>query len=336
LKPLYWIDDFISKHMLSLTLVCMVVGVIFCDYLGWVGSSTRYLFAFLTLVSSLGASFTQMKLVFLRPKPILLSLALLHVIIPVLALLSGKLFFPDEPLFITGMVLSYAVPSAVFALFWTSISRGSAPVSLAIVLISTLCSPVVIPATLKLLAGSMTKVDATGIMTDLLFMVALPALAALLAYHFAGEKRVQNWKTHLSPFSKICMVLILLSNASNVAPFVRNMTPLLWLIMGVVFVLSILSFFLAWLMARLIRADFPTTLSMVLTGGMRNISAGAVLASQYFPAEVMYPVMISCLFLQIMASAVVRILRATPAGRADQAAFEAAQESAAIPAGQTP
>ena len=40
---------------------------------------------------------------------------------------------------------------------------------------------------------------------------------------------------------------------------------------------------------------------MVQTG-MRNISAGAVLAAQYFPGEVMFPVMMGTLFQQVLAA----------------------------------
>ena len=127
MKALYRFDAFINKHILSATIVCLTLGVVFADFLGWLLPLIQSLFAFMTLVSSLGASFSQMKLVALRPKPILSTLALVHLVSPLLALLAGKLFFPDYPLFITGMILSYAVPSAVFSLFWTSISRGNGP-----------------------------------------------------------------------------------------------------------------------------------------------------------------------------------------------------------------
>ena len=36
--------------------------------------------------------------------------------------------------------------------------------------------------------------------------------------------------------------------------------------------------------------------------GMRNISAGAVIASAYFPCEVLFPVMIGTLFQQVLAA----------------------------------
>ena len=41
---------------------------------------------------------------------------------------------------------------------------------------------------------------------------------------------------------------------------------------------------------------------MIYGSGMRNISAGAVIAGAYFPSEVLFPVMIGTLFQQILAA----------------------------------
>ena len=41
---------------------------------------------------------------------------------------------------------------------------------------------------------------------------------------------------------------------------------------------------------------------MTFTCGMRNISSGAVIATQYFPGEVVFPVMCGTLFQQVLAS----------------------------------
>ena len=41
---------------------------------------------------------------------------------------------------------------------------------------------------------------------------------------------------------------------------------------------------------------------MIYGSGMRNISAGAVIAGAYFPAECLFPVMIGTLFQQVLAA----------------------------------
>ena len=44
------------------------------------------------------------------------------------------------------------------------------------------------------------------------------------------------------------------------------------------------------------------TVSMMFGVGMRNISAGAVISSSYFPAEVVFPVITATLFQQVLAA----------------------------------
>ena len=98
--------------------------------------------------------------------------------------------------------------------------------------------------------------------------------------------------------------------------------------MIVVFCLCLLGFFLGYWAARLLGWDFPTVETVAITSGMRNISAGAVLAQAYFPDDVLFPVAFSPVFLQATTAFIVKALRATRPGRADQAAWEARQAEA--------
>ena len=85
----------------------------------------------------------------------------------------------------------------------------------------------------------------------------------------------------------------------------------------------LLGFFLGYWAGRLLKLDFPTVQTVALNAGMRNISAGAVLAQAYFPGDVLFPVAFSPVFLQATTAFIVKALRATKPGRADQAAYEA-------------
>ena len=83
-----------------------------------------------------------------------------------------------------------------------------------------------------------------------------------------------------------------------------------------VFALCLLGFFLGYQAARLLKADFPTAVTMSLNSGIRNIAAGSVLAIAYFPGDVLFPVAFSPLFLQATTAVIVKILHATKAGKA--------------------
>ena len=123
--------------------------------------------------------------------------------------------------------------------------------------------------------------------------------------------------------AKAALLLIITANATGCAPFLRNLTPTLVRVMIVVFFLCLLGFFLGYWAGRLLKLDFPTVQTVALNAGMRNISAGAVLAEAYFPGDVLFPVAFSPVFLQATTALIVKALRATRPGRADQAAYEA-------------
>ena len=59
---------------------------------------------------------------------------------------------------------------------------------------------------------------------------------------------------------------------------------------------------IGWGISVLLKQDEKTRISMIYGSGMRNISAGAVIAAAYFPGEVMFPVMIGTLFQQVLAA----------------------------------
>ena len=56
------------------------------------------------------------------------------------------------------------------------------------------------------------------------------------------------------------------------------------------------------MIARLFHQDRQTQVSMMYGAGMRNISAGAVIATTSFPGEAIFPVLIATLFQQMLAA----------------------------------
>ena len=195
-------DRFLGSYFPWFVLACATTGVLFPDTFSWLnGSITMGLFAFMTFSNSLGGGFRELGRVFLRPLPVVVTLVLLHVVIPLLTLGLGNLLFPDAPLFTIGLVLEYVIPTGVASLMWVGICGGNEPLCLSIVLLDTLAAPVVIPLSLKLLVGSVVEVDTWGMMGDMMIMVALPALAAMTVYQVTGGRAAVTLKPRLALFA---------------------------------------------------------------------------------------------------------------------------------------
>lgn len=319
MQALYRMNGFVNRHMPWFVLIFVAIGLSFADTLQHFTGVTVYLFAFMTFVSSLGGDFHDLARVARHPLPVLAILVLLHAVLPLLAMVVGRLLFPDAPLFTMGLLLEFSIPTAITSLMWVGIAGGDMPLCLAVVLLDTLLSPFVVPLSLRLFSGSVVELDASGMMMDLLVMVAIPAVIAM-ALHQKTDGRVETTvKPRLEPFSKICLLVLISINASGCASFLKTMDRTLVLVIAALMGLILFAYTLGYWVGRAMHQPFPTILSMSMATGSRNISAGAVLAAQYFPAEVMFPVAFSPLFFQIVMVLVVKALLRTGPGRAWQA-----------------
>ena len=291
-------NSFIEKWMAFVTPACLLTGVLFPDIAKHGVPYVTYAFAFMTFIGALKSRFRDVADVFKRPLPLILMLLILHVLGPVAACGLGHLLFPGNMNYITGMVLEFSVPAAVISLMWVSIYNGNSPLSLSLVVIDTILAPFLIPAVLKLLVGSSVKMDTVGMMKELVFM--------------------EIWPKKLAPFSKMCLIFVVTSNSSKVSPYMKHLNGERLEVAAAILVLAAGGYAIGWIIAILTRQNKEATVSMIYGSGMRNISAGAVIAGAYFPAETLFPVMIGTLFQQILAAFYGSMMRRVQTGQQER------------------
>ena len=110
-------------------------------------------------------------------------------------------------------------------------------------------------------------------------MIAIPALIAMLLNQFSKGRVKETWPSRLAPFSKLCLIFVVISNSSEVAPYIRHMNPERFLAAACILLLAASGYMIGWLLATLFRQNHSITVSMIYGSGMRNISAGAVIAA---------------------------------------------------------
>lgn len=295
-------NSFIEKWMALVTPTCLLLGVCFPDIAKCGLPYVPAVFAFMTFAGALKSRFKDVANVFRHPGSLLITMLLVHVVIPTASCGAGHLFFGNNMELITGMVLEFAVPTAVVSLMWVTIYDGNSPLSLSLVVLDTVLAPFLIPATLKILLGSAVTIDPARMMRELIFMVALPAVVAMVLNQITDGKVMETWPGKLVPFSKLALIFVVTSNSSKVAPYIRDMNMQRVKVALAILVLAASGYALGWFVAYIFRKDRSTAVSMMYGTGMRNISAGAVIAAAYFPGEVMFPVMIGTLFQQVLAA----------------------------------
>jgi len=309
------IDRFLSGRLAWFSLGAMALSIAFPAVFSRLSPLTFGLFAFVTFASSLGGGFTQVGQVLFRPLPILCVFALQHAVLPLIALCLGRLAFPGDPDFVTGLVLQCAIPSAVMSLMWVAVSGGNTVLSLVIVLLDTLLSPVVIPLTLKLLLGSTVEMDGVGIMVNLLVMVALPAFLAMCCHQFSHGRVSKTVQPVLAPFSKLALILVMLANTAGVADYIRHMTRRLLLVVFLGLLIMVIGFLAAFLAVLLLRPSYPDGVCILLNTGLRNVNVGVVLAVTYFSTDVLFPVIVCAMSMHVLAATSVALFRRTKYAR---------------------
>ncbi|MFB9986449.1 bile acid:sodium symporter family protein [Bacillus benzoevorans] len=296
------INKKLTKMMPFITPTGVILGILLSAYLQDFTFLVPWLFAFMTFEGSLSLNFRSVKNALLHPFPVFLTLGLLQIVMPLYAWGIGHLVFNGDSYTITGLILGMVIPTGITSFIWVSIHKGNTALTLAIILIDSLLSPFIVPYSLSILVGQKVELDALGMMSGLFYMIVLPSIAAMVLNQLTKGKVSTSWKPRLMPISKVFLGCVVALNGAVIAPYFKEITFKLLLIALTVLFISICGFFMSFLAARLLTKDNESIVTVTYTAGMRNISAGAVLAVSFFPPAVVLPVVVGMLFQQIISS----------------------------------
>jgi bile acid:Na+ symporter, BASS family len=285
-----------------ITPVSVILGVLFANFFINFTNLIPWIFAFITFAGSLSSNATSFKETVRHPLPLFIILIILHILMPVWAWSVGHLTFNGDVETITGLVLGMAIPTGISSMIWVTIYRGNIPLTLSIILLDTFLSPFIVPLTLSILVGGRVDMDIYSMMSGLFLMVVLPSILGMLVNQFTHGKAKEQLSPKLAPFSKLGLGVVVMINGSAVAPYLREIDIKLFMITVTVFFIAFTGYLFSFVIGKFIKGDRETVVALTFTGGMRNISAGAVLAVSYFPAAVAVPVVIGMLFQQVLAS----------------------------------
>ncbi|WNC12245.1 bile acid:sodium symporter family protein [Brevibacillus brevis] len=304
----------LEKIMPILTPASVVIGVLAAGYLQSFTFLSPWIFAFITFAGSLGSGFREFARVLARPLPLLANLLILHAMMPLIAWGAALLFYPDDIHIVTGLILGAVIPTGISSFLWSSIYMGNIALTLSIILIDTMLSPLVVPLGMALFLGAKVEMDAASMMQGMFFMIVLPSLMGMALNQFTHGRVKQTLAPKLAPFSKLGMGVVVAINSSVVAPYLHRIDGELIRLAALVLALAICGYLMGWLVARLFGWKRDVIVALTFNSGMRNISAGAVMAISYFPAPVALPVVLGMLFQQTLASTFGKFLAAVEKG----------------------
>ncbi|MBQ9058584.1 MAG: bile acid:sodium symporter family protein [Atopobiaceae bacterium] len=299
---------FFGRHMAVFVPLCVVVGILFPDVLGLAKPSVPLLFALMTVQGSLSNTVRGLFDLLKHPRPLFVILLITVVIMPVFARVAGGVFFGHNIAVLCGLVVECSIPIAVASIMWNTTYGGNMSLALALVLVSTLISPITIPASAELLLGQSVAVDVLGMMRDMAVQIAVPALIGVGINEFTHGWGQRAAAPVTAPASKLLLLSIILINSTTIAPFIRSFKLEYLGVAAFVFVLVVLGFVSGVLISRAFGFEMADTLTATFGCGLRNTSSGVVIASQFFPAEAMVPVIMVTMFQQTFAAIVGKLI----------------------------
>ncbi|MDC3416086.1 bile acid:sodium symporter family protein [Aquibacillus salsiterrae] len=294
-------NQFLEKAMPFLIPGIVVLGITIFSGVSSISHWVQWIFAFISFSSCLGFKLSELKRAVSKPLPVFTCFLILQLVMPAIAYVAGIVFFPGDDLTITGLVLTFTIPTGVVTLMWASIYGGNIGLSLLIVLANTLMSPILVPFTLELLMGAKVSIDVYGLVLGLLKMIVIPSILGVIVNRTLNE-RSRSLSKVLAPFSKISVMTVILINSAVVSPFFQDVNPRLLFLFLIVFGLGCTGYLLGFFISVLFKWEKGYMISIMYNSGMRNTGVGAALAVTYFAPATALPIVLAIIFQQFIAS----------------------------------
>jgi bile acid:Na+ symporter, BASS family len=235
---------------------------------------------------------------------------------------------PDEvQQILTGLALVASMPIAGASTAWAQNANGNLTLSLGLILLTTLSSPILTPLVLHAggfittghYSADLHELASSGADIFLAVWVILPSLLGMLAHRILGERRSTTISPYLKLANFVALALLNYSNASLTLPGVIAQPDLDFVIVMLIIVilLCVVMFGAGYFLGRILRAGRAEMASMMFGLGMNNNGAGLVMASLAFSGHpsVMLPIIFYNLIQHFMAALVDKMLsRGVPDG----------------------
>lgn len=215
-----------------------------------------------------------------------------------------------------GFALVAAMPVANSSAGWTQNAGGNVALSLSLIVLSILLSPIATPNVLKLMGWALSKEDVDQIETlvtrfsgwKFILWVILPSLAGAAAAWLAGHRRIARAKPY---FRLITLVTILVLNYANASLAIASIwtgeRPIVIIIAAVMAAaVSLVGIGLATLQARLCGLARPTWIALAFGLSMKHTGLALVLAGSFLADQprVILVVLLTTLAQHVAAGAI--------------------------------
>ena len=272
--------DFIARWMGGLVLLTAVLSFsfpqIFLSVDMWVINPLLGLIMFgmgLTLRPS------DFRIVFQRPKDVLIGCLAQFTVMPLVAWFLVKVFaLPPE--LALGVILVGCCPGGTASNVITFLAHGDLALSVGMTATSTLLAPLLTPLLVWLMAGTLVDVDTVGMLLSILYVVIAPIVIGFLVQRFF-PRFTERVVPYLPAFSTLVIAFVVALIVSHTAD--RLLSAGLVVIL-VVILHNLLGLAIGYGVGRVLHLSSGKRRAISIEVGMQNSGLASSLATLHFAA----------------------------------------------------
>ena len=272
------ICQFISKYMGVLVLLAAVLAFVFPDALSRIRPKViNYLLGVVMFGMGLTLNLQDFKIVFSRPKDIIIGCLAQFTIMPLLAWVLARVFRLDDALAL-GVVLVGCCPGGTASNVITYLAKGDLALSVGMTGVSTILAPFLTPLLTWALAGESVNVDVLGMLLSILWVVILPIVVGLILKSL-WPKFTDKAVDYLPAFSSVAIAFIV---AIVIAANANKLLAGGLIIVLVVMLHNICGLGLGYVIGWMLRLSEPKKRAISIEVGMQNSGLASSLATLHF------------------------------------------------------
>ncbi len=279
MKTLEKVSGFFGKYMAIIVLVIAALSLFVPKSTLWIQTSwVNYLLMIVMFGMGLTLRLEDFKLVFTRPKDILIGCLAQFTIMPLLAFGLGKAFGLETAL-LAGVVLVGTCPGGTSSNVITYLSKGDVALSVGMTSVNTILAPFLTPAITYLLLRTSVQVDMVSMFLSIIKVVIVPIALGFIINKFFG-KYTQAAVKILPMISVIAICMIVAAVVSHNSEKILTTGAIVFV---VVILHNLLGYACGFGLGKLLKLNNPKTKALSVEIGMQNSGLATSLAGSAFP-----------------------------------------------------
>ena len=278
MKTLKQISNFFGKYMSVIVLVVAAVSLFFPKSVSFIKTTyVNYLLMTSMFCMGITLKLEDFKVLFTRPRDIVIGAIAQFTIMPLLAFLLS-LAFRLPPELAIGVILVGTCPGGISSNVITYLAKGDVPLSVGMTSVSTILAPLATPLLTLLYAGEKIDVNAVSMFISILQVVIAPIILGFVINKFF-HKFVEHFKDVLPLISVVAVVAIV---AAVVSANSQRLMQVGHLVVIVIIIHNTLGYMLGYFLGKVCKFNNAKCKTISIEVGMQNAGLASSLASTHF------------------------------------------------------